>query len=192
MDRGIGLFNLPPLRTGLNGIALRGAYAADRELEDIYLIGDFAVSIQRRIIREPEALHFGDWCLQGYPHYAGAMVYRFELPEAPQGRRIRLRMGEYAGALAEICLNGKRVDVLFGACRQETDLTPWLAPTGNRLEIAVIGTPRNLLGPFHQAYDGCSRISWEDFRTEGSLHSDGYVLKPCGLMGQITLFMDEA
>ena len=192
MDRGIGLFHLPPLKTGRNGITLRGTYTADRELEDIYLIGDFAVSINRRIIREPEALHFGDWCLQGYPHYAGAMVYRFELPDPPQGRRIRLRMGEYAGALAEIRLNGRRADVLFGACRQETDLTPWLAPTGNRLEIAVIGTPRNLLGPFHQAYDGCSRISWEDFRTEGSLHSDGYVLKPCGLMGQITLFMDEA
>ena len=31
-----------------------------------------------------------------------------------------------------------------------------------------------------------------DFRTEGALHSEGYVLKPCGLMGQITLFMDEA
>lgn len=192
MDRGIGLFDLPPMKPGHNEIALRGQYTADRELEDMYLIGDFAVSIQRHVVREPEALHFGDWCLQGYPHYAGSMVYRFELPDPPRDRRIRLRMGDYAGALAEIRVNGRRADVLFGACRRETDLTKWLKPTGNVLEIAVVGTPRNLMGPFHQAYDGCSRISWEDFRTEGSLHSEGYVLKPCGLMGQITLFMDEA
>ena len=180
------------MKPGHNEIALRGQYTADRELEDMYLIGDFAVSIQRHVVREPEALHFGDWCLQGYPHYAGSMVYRFELPDPPRDRRIRLRMGDYAGALAEIRVNGRRADVLFGACRRETDLTKWLKPTGNVLEIAVVGTPRNLMGPFHQAYDGCSRISWEDFRTEGVLHSEGYVLKPCGLMGQITLFMDEA
>lgn len=189
VDRGVALFELPALRRGRNVITVRGEYTAERELEDVFIVGDFAVTPDRRIAREPARLRFGDWCLQGYPHYAGGMVYRFDLPDPPKGRRVLLRMGEYSGVLAVLRLNGRPVDALFGACRREADLTLFLAPTGNRLEIEVVGTPRNLLGPFHQAYDGCTRISWEDFRTEGALHCEGYVLKPYGLTGQITLYL---
>ena len=53
-----------------------------------------------------------------------------------------------------------------------------------RLEIEVSGSPRNMFGPFHQSYTGCSRISWADFRTEGMFHTDGKVLEPYGMMGQ--------
>ena len=45
-----------------------------------------------------------------------------------------------------------------------------------------------MFGPFHQAYTGCTRISWKDFRTEGMYHCSGYVLEPYGLMEQITLY----
>ena len=45
------------------------------ELEDIFLLGDFGVSLERAIIAEPAELHFGDWTSQGYPHYAGGMIY---------------------------------------------------------------------------------------------------------------------
>ena len=141
----------------------------------------------RRIVREPEQLHFGDWCFQGYPHYSGGMTYRFKRPDPPANRRIVLKLGRYEGVLVEVRINGVRADVLFGACRRESDLTPLLRPSDNLLELCVVGSPRNLLGPFHRAYDGCSRISWEDFRTEGRWHCDGYTLKPYGLMGQITL-----
>lgn len=189
IDRAVGLFALEGLRRGENTVAVRGMYTADRELEDAFIIGDFAVTQRRHIAPEPDRLHFGDWCLQGYPHYAGGMAYRFRLPDPPAGRRIFLRMGAYEGVLAEIRVNGQRADVLFGQCRREAELTRWLRPTGNALEIVVVGSPRNLLGPLHQAYDGCTRISWEDFRTEGRLHCDGYALKPYGLTGQITLYL---
>lgn len=105
-------------------------------------------------------------------------------------KELYWRMGAYAGVLAELRINGKQADVLFGQCRQEADLTDFVVQENNLLEIEVCGTPRNLFGPFHQAYDGCSRISWEDFRTEGALHCDGYTLQPYGLMGQISLRME--
>ncbi len=190
VDRAIALYDLPKMQQGRNIIRISGHYTAERELEDVFLLGDFGVSMDRRIIREPKKLHFGDWCLQGYPHYAGSMVYEFEIPKAPNEKRIVLRMGAYAGVLAELRINGKQADVLFGQCRQEADLTDFVVQENNLLEIEVCGTPRNLFGPFHQAYDGCSRISWEDFRTEGALHCDGYTLQPYGLMGQISLRME--
>ena len=190
IDRGVALFQLPELRRGRNAISVHGIYTADRELEDAFVLGDFAVSMDRRLIREPERLHFGDWCLQGYPHYAGSMIYRFRLPQAPEGRRVTLRMGAYEAALCDLRVNGTRAGLLFGSCRREADLTVLLGPGENLLEIIAVGTPRNLLGPLHQAYDGCSRISWEDFRTEGALHCEGYAIKPYGLMGQISLRLE--
>ena len=192
IDRSIRCFTLAGLCPGRNILSLSGLYGNLRELEEVYLLGDFAVDGQRRLTREPEQLHFGDWCFQGYPHYAGGMRYRFALPDPPANRRIVLKMGAYEGVLAEILVNGQRADVLFGACRRLADLTPLLKAQDNVLEINVVGSPRNLLGPFHRAYDGCSRISWEDFRTEGRWHCDGYTLKPYGLMGQITLLEEDA
>jgi len=190
IDRAIAVFELPPLQQGRNIIRISGHYTAERELEDIFLLGDFGVSIDRHIIREPERLYFGDWCMQGYPHYAGGMIYQFNVPKAPDGRRILLRMGAYEGVLAELRINGEKADVLFGRCREEADLTRFLKNENNILDIEICATPRNLFGPFHQAYDGCSRISWEDFRTEGVLHCEGYTLHPYGLMGQISLRME--
>ena len=187
LDRSIDCFALEGLKPGVNTVSISGLYTDKRELEEVYLLGDFAVDNARRIVREPERLHFGDWCFQGYPHYSGGMIYRFRLPDPPANRRIVLKMGSYEGVLTEVRVNGARADVLFGACRRESDLTPLLRASDNLLELCVVGSPRNLLGPFHRAYDGCSRISWEDFRTEGRWHCDGYTLKPYGLMCQITL-----
>ena len=59
----------------------------------------------------------------------------------------------------------------------------------NSVELCVVGSPRNMFGPFHQTYTGCSRISWEDFRTTGRFYTPDYVLEPYGLMGQITISM---
>lgn len=190
LDRGIALFELPRLRRGHNAIAVRAQYNAARELEDAFLLGDFAVTPERRIKREPERLRFGDWCLQGYPHYAGSMIYRFHVPAAPALKRVILRMGEVSASVCELRVNGERAALLFGKCRREAELTHLLKRSENLLEIKAVGTPRNLLGPLHRAYDGCCRISWEDFRTEGALHCDDYVLHPYGLMGQIALRLE--
>ncbi len=71
----------------------------------------------------------------------------------------------------------------------QVDITDYLLDRENTIELCVVGSPRNMFGPFHQTYTGCSRISWEDFRTTGRFYTSDYVLKPYGLMGQITIFM---
>lgn len=191
-DRAMLCFILPTLQAGENTLELSGVYTRERELEDMFLLGDFAVSNTRELIHEPGTLHFGDWCTQGYPHYSGAMDYRFTLPDfQPDGRRIHLHLGDYQAAVSEILVNGQSAGLLFGRSRTTVDITDFLLPTDNRLTVKLIATPRNLYGPFHQTYTGCSRISWADFRTEGAFHTDAYVLVPYGLMGQITLTYSE-
>lgn len=186
-DRAMRCFELPRLREGDNELLLTGDYTEARELEDVFLIGDFAVDPAREITRESDSLRFGDWCLQGYPHYSGGMVYTFPLPAYHGEGRILLQLGEYRAAVAEATVNGKSAGLLFGRGRSTLDITEYLRAGGNTLALTLIAPPRNLYGPFHQAYNGCSRISWEDFRTDGITHCEEYVLEPYGIMGQITL-----
>lgn len=187
-DRAMKCFALPELKKGENELILSGGYTLDRELEDVFLIGDFGVSQARAIVEEPEQLIFGDWCLQGYPHYGGSMVYTFGLPGfTPNRKSVILNMGEYRASLIEITVNGTSAGVFFGKCRSSMDITPFLHQDGNILEIKVVGSPRNMYGPFHHPDNSCSRISWADFRAEGPDHCDNYILEPYGIMGQIIL-----
>ncbi|MDD3140081.1 MAG: hypothetical protein PHX08_14035, partial [Lachnospiraceae bacterium] len=55
------------------------------------------------------------------------------------------------------------------------------------MEIEVVGSLRNMFGPFHQTYTGCSRISWEDFRTQGKYFTNEYTLQPYGIFSQVFL-----
>jgi len=187
-DRAMRCFALPKLQIGENELILSGEYTLDRELEDVFLIGDFGVSQTRTITAEPKQLYFGNWCLQGYPHYGGSMVYTFDLPGfTPNGKSVILSMGEYRASLVEVSVNGVFAGVLFGKCRSSMDITPFLHRDANILEMKVVGSPRNMYGPFHHPDNSCSRISWADFRSEGDSRCEDYILVPYGIMGQIIL-----
>ena len=187
-DRAMKCFALPRLQEGENVLILSGQYTMGRELEDVFLIGDFAVSQARTLIGEPARLTFGDWCFQGYPHYHGSMVYSFSLPGfVPNGKSVMLNMAPFQASLVEVLINGASAGLLIRKHSSRLDITPWLKDTENTLELKVVGSPRNMYGPFHQADNSCSRISWADFRTEGPLRCDDYLLQPYGIMGQIIL-----
>lgn len=187
-DRATKCFALPELKAGENRLTLSGMYTEELELENVFLIGDFGVNAQREIVKESEKLHFGDWCTQGYFHYSGSMVYTFPVPGFTEvGRRVELHMGDFSATVAEVLVNGTSAGLVFGKSRRCVDITNLLQADGNTVQIKLTGSPRNLYGPFHQPYTGCSRISWEDFRKEGADRCDGYVLQPYGLFEQITL-----
>lgn len=187
-DRAMKCFLLPDLHPGENEVILSGQYTLDRELEDIFLIGDFGVSQTRAIISEPEVLRFGDWCLQGYLHYHGSMVYSFDLPGfIPNGKSVVMNLSQCKASLVEVFVNGISAGLLFGKSRCLLDLTEHLKTDANLLELKVVGSPRNMYGPFHHPDNSCSRISWADFRSEGSARCDAYMTEPYGIMGQIIL-----
>ena len=185
-DRSIRCTRLEGLREGENEILLEIDYTHDMELEDVYIIGDFAVDACGRIAAEPGKLRFGDWCLQGYPHYAGSMIYHFAF-NADSGR-AKLRLGEVHAALVIARVNGDAP--IYIPWRAANDVPVQLLDGENHIELEVVGTNRNLLGPLHQPYQLCSRIDWRDFRTEDGMNSEDMVLVPCGIFGQCYLLRD--
>jgi hypothetical protein len=189
LDRSFDTVPLPGLREGSNELILSCLYHNRMELEDVYLIGDFGVDIDRRIIAEPQTLKLGDWCTQGYLHYCGSMVYQFNVfgPEVAQTRTF-MELQDYSAVMIEVRVNGLTAGHVPWRAANLLELTDHLQEGENRIEIEVMGSPRNMLGPFHHLSGEPSTTSWASFRKTGSDYTPEYRVRPYGLFDPIQLY----
>jgi hypothetical protein len=137
------------------------------ELEAIYVIGDFAVestpsdaapkprcvrlSPRFQIVSERDEAS-GDLVSHGYPFYAGRVVLSDSVVlRAPRpGERIVLAVpGIDAAALAKVRVNDTDAGAIMWA-PYECDITSLVRDGENCIEVELIGTLRNLLGPHHR------------------------------------------
>ena len=168
---------VPAARFGLSSLfeCLSGT-----ELESVYLIGDFAVRgslssgeprprcVRFRpefsLAREPEGTG-GDLLADGYPFFAGRVTLSASVRiNAPRrGERAILALPRLDAALAKVRLNGKAVGTIAWP-PYELDVTTWVRPGENAVEIVLVNTLRNLLGPHHRP-GGEPDSAWEqDFK----------------------------
>ena len=177
------------LRGGSNLLRLSREYRSDCVgLEAIYLLGEFCVENE---MLQPlrRTLPPGDWCLMGFPNYAGNMVYRttFDWNRTEPGR-LRLRLGRHASTALRIRFNGEEAGIL--------GWEPWELELGrplhgeNRLEIEVIGSRRNALGPFFLADPHPLRFGANEFREYA--HPEYRNLTPYGLFTPPELLWENA
>ncbi|MCX6561312.1 MAG: glycosyl hydrolase [Candidatus Aminicenantes bacterium] len=153
LDKAFGVFPLT-VKPGDNTITLKAApFTIHSELEPIYLVGDFAVKGEAKGFQvvPPAALSLGPWSGQGMPMESGRVDYSktIDVPaEGPGAARYRVALGAWLGAEAEIRVNGKKAGLIAFA-PFELDITGSLQPGRNEVTVAVIGTLKNTLGPFH-------------------------------------------
>jgi hypothetical protein len=191
LDRSMGTVKLPAsaLTAGRNVLKVGCEYRHDMEIEDAFLIGDFALDAERRIVTEPETLLLGDWCRQGYMHYCGSMVYRFEFEADPADKRpVVMEMGAFEAVTLNLKANGRLEKAIPWRAAGTVELTHALVPGTNRIEVEVAGSPRNLLGPFHEADPDPKWTDWWSFRPTGEKYTPEYKLRPYGLMGEIRIY----
>ncbi|NBD23893.1 glycosyl hydrolase [Paenibacillus glycinis] len=193
LDRCLTTVKLPVLAAGENVLEIECAYMHDMEIENAYLLGDFGIDGERRLVREPGNLRLGDWCPQGYPHYCGSMVYRFEFDAAEQedGARTFMELGSYEAITMRLSVNGRDAADIPWRAAGTVELTAWLVPGTNRLELEVVGSPRNLLGPLHVDRPDGAWLDWYSFHPEGREHTEAYVLRPYGLTGEIRIYISK-
>jgi hypothetical protein len=188
LDRSFDKIALPALKQGKNTLVMACDYENRMEVEVIYLLGDFAVDVNRVIIAEPETLHFGDWTLQGYFHYPGGMVYLSTLDYDPDaGDRLVLILDEHAAVDVAIHVNNEVVGHIPWASENGFDLTPHLKAGENEIGIEVVSSPRNMLGPFHRKAGYEPWTDWSSFRRTGEGYTPDYVIWPWGLIGQVRI-----
>jgi hypothetical protein len=169
----------------------RNKLTYDVELESVYLVGDFAaISRSAFVGGERNSIHTegpfvmrsrqdkvsgGDLSSKGFAFFSGALTISRALGSLdPRGRRVVLDLGHPRAALVEVLVNGERAALLPWAPFR-ADITDLLARGGDRLELRLYSSNRNLLGPHHHS-DGESykvgpesfagRWSWAEKETE--------------------------
>ena len=189
MDKAFRRCLLSKLQSGENEILLSCNYTTDMELENIYLEGEFGVSRDRSITALPEKLEPGSWTEQGLKHYCGGVTYRMSYyleAACPEEKgRIWMRLPKLAATCVRLCINGAEKPLPWG-WEQDIAIEELLCPGENTVELQIIGSPRNMLGPFH-VKSKPTNTNDASFCPTGDKYSSEYLLTPYGILGSIRI-----
>jgi hypothetical protein len=151
LDREFGVFNIgSQVKKGDNSVALNVyPMRVNAEIEPIYILGDFSVKPAEKgwTIEAPvKLLTEGSWKKEGMPFYSSSLTYSQDFNiEKPQGR-YTVKLSRWNGTVAEVHLNGEAAaPVAFPP--YTTDVTNLVRPGINKVEVKVVGSLKNLLGP---------------------------------------------
>ena len=196
------------VRAGRNEIVLRGIFARDLELESVYVIGDFGVAGRRigeesrqsgqifdrytpefRIVALPECVQAKEYAsglsldltAETLPFFAGRATLRQTVRLPPFDGRVVLEVDGLRAAVAHVDVNRQRQGTVAWQPHR-VDVTEGLRPGENVIEIELVGTLRNLLGPHHLAGGDGTWTGPTEFR-DRSRWTDDYILVPFGIDG---------
>ena len=164
LDKAFGRIDIASVaRTGENAVTIKAApFTMFHELEPAYVLGDFTLKPTDKgfVITPDHALTLGTaseataaesragWNLQGHPFYSAGVAYRerFDVKE-PAGQFV-VTLPDWYGSVAKVAVNGKPAGFI-DAPPWECDVTKWVKRGQNEVEVTVIGTLKNTLGPHH-------------------------------------------
>jgi hypothetical protein len=151
LDREFGVFKIGDVvKKGDNTVTLKvSPMKVHAEIEPVYIVGDFSVKPAEKgwIIESPvKILTMGSWKEQGIPFYSWGVTYSKEFNiEKPEGK-YKVTLGKWSGTIAEVSVNGQPA-TLIAFPPYTSDVTGLIKPGTNNVEIKVIGSNKNLLGP---------------------------------------------
>ncbi|MCD6289724.1 MAG: hypothetical protein J7M34_04410, partial [Anaerolineae bacterium] len=188
----------PYVRIGENFIELSGVVAEDTELEDIYLIGDFGVNACRigperynvegmdfdryapefSLVEEAQGGSSRDLNSQGYPFFAGTLSLSQTVTINDPGQQVVLQLDGLHAIVADVWVNGQQAATIL-LPPYEADITGCLRPGENQIEIRLVTSLRNLLGPLHRKGGDAVWTGPGDF-VDLSQWTDDYIFVPFG------------
>jgi hypothetical protein len=139
------------LNIGQNKLELTTTITEDLEPENLFLLGDFAVSLNKGIpyiMPEATELNYGAITTQGYPFFGGRIKYHLPLTLTENtGQAILQFAGLGDVPVFECFLNGQ---LLGNICYAPYRLNlPPLAAGENTLEIVLYSHLRHIFGPHY-------------------------------------------
>ena len=191
LDREFGVFSIGNLvKKGDNTISFKvSPMKVHAEIEPVYILGDFSAEPANRgwELKAPvKTLTTGSWKEQGMPFYSWGVNYSREFNiEKPEGR-YKVTLNDWKGTIAEVLVNGAPATVIAFPPYQ-SDVTDLIKPGINRIEVKIIGSLKNLLGPhFNNPAPGfVSPWLWRNVKTYPA--GKDYQLLDYGLMGEFNL-----
>lgn len=154
LDRSFGRINLSGVATtGENVVLLKAApMTIFHEIERAYVLGSFRLRPAEKgfviVPDEPLEIKPEGWNQQGHPFYAAGVSYSQPFQVTKLGGRFEVALPSWYGSVARVMVNGKEAGHIYHqpyAC----DVTAHVREGANRIEVQVVGTLKNLLGPHH-------------------------------------------
>jgi len=191
LDREFGVFRIGTLvKKGDNTVTLYvSPMKIHAEIEPIYIVGDFSVKTAEKgwTIESPvKELTDGSWKEQGMPFYSWGVTYSKEFNiENPDGAYL-VSLDNWKGTIAEVTVNGQQATSIAFPPYQ-CDITQFIKPGLNEIDIKVIGSLKNLLGPhFNNPAPGLVG-PWHFRNVKSYPAGKDYQLLDYGMMSEFTL-----
>jgi hypothetical protein len=153
LDRSFGVFNIgKAVKTGDNTITLTTSrMTIHAEIEPVYILGDFSVNPAHKgweIDAPVSAYTTGSWKAQGLPFYSWGISYSKEFNIDNADGRWEVDLGSWNGTVAEVTVNGQKATIIAFP-PYISDISGLIKPGINKINVNVIGSLKNLLGPHH-------------------------------------------
>jgi hypothetical protein len=160
LDKSFGQIDLTETaRSGANAVTITARpMTIWHELESAYLLGNFSLDAAKSgfVVVPARPLKLGSpetagWNRQGCPFYAEGVAYRQSFDVANLAGRYLVSLPAWYGAVARVHVNGKQAGQI-SVRPWQCDVTRSIQPGRNTIEVVVVGTLRNTLGPHHAGH----------------------------------------
>jgi len=155
LDKAFGRIEIAKaVKVGENVVTIQASpFTIYHELEPAYLLGSFTLKPGQSgfavVGRSKPAMELGSWKSQGYPFYAAGVSYKEKFNVArPEAGQCLVELDKWYGSVAEVLVNGQPAGHIVSQ-PWTCDVTKSLKPGTNTIEVRVIGTLKNTLGPHH-------------------------------------------
>jgi hypothetical protein len=152
LDKSFGKINITSAaKVGENVVTIKASpMSIYHELEPAYVLGDFTLEAVGSgfVIVPDELVKPGWWNEQGHPFYAGGVSYTQTFDILQPICRYIVSLPAWYGSVAKVIVNGKAAGYIYHQ-PWECDVTKLVTAGTNTIEVVVIGTLRNTLGPHH-------------------------------------------
>jgi hypothetical protein len=153
IDKALKIFSIGKfVHQGINKISvIANPMSVYAEIEPVYILGDFDLSPAQKgwdIIKSSK-LELGSWKNQGMPMYGQTVSYTKEINITDISKKYFVQLGEWKGTLAAIKVNKKDAGVIM-IQPYDLDISKYLTKGKNIIQVNVIGSLKNTLGPHHR------------------------------------------
>ncbi|HLA60082.1 MAG TPA: hypothetical protein VK622_15010, partial [Puia sp.] len=122
------------------------------EIEPVYILGNFGLSPAKKgwNIVGPSPLQLGSWKNQGMPMFGQEITYKKQIViPHKNNNQIFVELGQWKGTVATVRVNNQPAGIISGL-PYSLNITPFLQNGKNTVEVNVIGSLKNVFGPFHR------------------------------------------
>ena len=124
----------------------------DAEPAPVYVLGDFKLLSAEhgwKIASLSNEIKLGSWRMQGCPFYSDAITYEqnFQVPYC-ENASYEVQLGKWNGTVSEVLVNGISAGIIAFK-PYVLDVSKLIRPGINQISVKIVGSNKNLFGPFH-------------------------------------------